>query len=106
MTVGQTAAALGRSTEQVRRYLREGRLQGQRLGGQWFIRQGDLTQFHQAAQARVDEAVRARAGFLAHLGPAKTIRPLDAVIGTVDLAGTDISQGKREFLRAAVRRRG
>lgn len=106
LTVGQTAAALERSTEQVRRYLREGRLPGQRLGGQWFIRQSDLTRFHEAAQARVDEAARGRAGFLSHLGPARTIRPLDAVIGIIDLPGTDISQGKREFLRAAVRRRG
>jgi hypothetical protein len=30
---------LGRSTEQVRRYLREGKLPGRRIGGQWFIRE-------------------------------------------------------------------
>ena len=30
---------MGRSTEQVRRYLREGKLEGQRIGGQWFIRE-------------------------------------------------------------------
>ena len=37
ITVSDTAKLLGRSTEQVRRYLREGELPGRRLGGQWFI---------------------------------------------------------------------
>ena len=39
ITVHKAAQALGRSTEQVRRYLREGKLQGRRIGGQWFIRE-------------------------------------------------------------------
>ncbi len=37
MTVRATARRLGRSEEQVRRYLREGRIEGKRMGGQWFI---------------------------------------------------------------------
>src|SRR3972149_5792566 len=37
ITVAEAARHLGRSIEQVRRYLREGKLQGQRIGNQWFI---------------------------------------------------------------------
>lgn len=96
LTVGQAAIALERSTEQVRRYLREGRLTGQRLGGQWFIDQKDLQQFSALA--------REKSTFLAGLGAARTIRPLDAVIGIAQGKGTDISRGKREFLRTAVQR--
>ncbi|MFH1141519.1 MAG: helix-turn-helix domain-containing protein [Chloroflexota bacterium] len=39
ITVNEAARKMGRSTEQVRRYLREGRLPGKRIGGQWFIRE-------------------------------------------------------------------
>lgn len=96
LTVGQAAIALERSTEQVRRYLREGRLTGQRMGGQWFIHRQDLQQFSQSA--------RERSGFLARVGAARTIRPLDAVIGIAQGHGTDITRGKREFLRTAIQR--
>lgn len=41
LTVAAAARLLGRSTEQVRRYLREGTLPGHRLGGQWFIQPAD-----------------------------------------------------------------
>jgi excisionase family DNA binding protein len=37
ITVAETARRLNRSTEQVRRYLREGKLRGQRIGNQWFV---------------------------------------------------------------------
>ena len=37
VTVQEAATYLGRSTEQVRRYLREGALVGYRVGQQWFI---------------------------------------------------------------------
>jgi excisionase family DNA binding protein len=37
LTVQDAATYLGRSTEQVRRYLREGVLDGYRVGQQWFI---------------------------------------------------------------------
>ncbi len=96
LTVGQAAIALERSTEQVRRYLREGRLTGQRMGGQWFINQQDLQKFTRTAQEK--------SSFLARVGAARTIRPLDSVIGIAQGHGTDISRGKREFLRAASRR--
>ena len=37
LSVNDVAERLGRSTEQVRRYLREGKLNGRRVGKQWFI---------------------------------------------------------------------
>jgi excisionase family DNA binding protein len=37
ITVAEAARRLNRSTEQVRRYLREGKLKGQRIGNQWFV---------------------------------------------------------------------
>lgn len=42
VTVAEAAKILHRSTEQVRRYLREGKLPGERIGGQWFIRRSSL----------------------------------------------------------------
>jgi len=42
ITVAETARRLNRSTEQVRRYLREGKLQGQRIGNQWFVEERGL----------------------------------------------------------------
>jgi excisionase family DNA binding protein len=42
ITVNEAARRLGRSIEQVRRYLREGQLPGRRIGGQWFIEEGAL----------------------------------------------------------------
>jgi excisionase family DNA binding protein len=37
ITVAEAAKRLNRSIEQVRRYLREGKLKGQRIGNQWFV---------------------------------------------------------------------
>ena len=96
LTVVQAANVLERSTEQVRRYLREGRLTGQRMGGQWFIHRQDLQTFADTA--------RERSGFLAKVGAARTLRPLDPVIGIAEGSGTDISLGKRAYLKAAARR--
>ena len=42
VTVAEAARRLGRSIEQVRRYLREGKLKGQRIGGQWFVEEASL----------------------------------------------------------------
>ena len=42
VSVNEAARRLRRSIEQVRRYLREGRLPGQRIGGQWFIEEDAL----------------------------------------------------------------
>lgn len=43
ITVQEAARRLGRSIEQVRRYLREGKLEGQRIGQQWFIEEASLS---------------------------------------------------------------
>ena len=42
ITVAEAARRLNRSTEQVRRYLREGKLKGARVGQQWFIEEASL----------------------------------------------------------------
>lgn len=42
LNVAQTAAALGMHPDTVARLLREGKLPGRRLGGQWFVRRSDL----------------------------------------------------------------
>lgn len=96
LTVAQAARLLDRSTEQVRRYLRENRLPGQRLGGQWFIDRDALQQFVESA--------RSKQTFVDRIGPARTLRPLDSVIGMVESGGVDISKGKRMFLRTAAAR--
>jgi excisionase family DNA binding protein len=43
ITVAEAARRLNRSIEQVRRYLREGKLRGQRIGGQWFVEEECLS---------------------------------------------------------------
>ena len=96
VTVAQAARILERSTEQVRRYLREERLPGQRIGGQWFIERSALRAFADSA--------RTRQTFLNRVGPAHTLRPLDSVIGIAEGSGTDISRGKRAFLKRAASR--
>ena len=42
ITVAEAARRLNRSIEQVRRYLREGKLKGARVGQQWFIEGASL----------------------------------------------------------------
>src|SRR3990172_1014205 len=42
ITVQEAARRLNRSIEQVRRYLREGKLKGRRIGQQWFIDEASL----------------------------------------------------------------
>ena len=74
LTVQKTARRLNRSVEQVRRYLREGKLQGERIGQQWFVpeetingrQQNDRQQqrrelFEQIKQER--EAIAKRLGY-------------------------------------------
>ena len=45
ITVAEAAQRLERSQEQIRRYLREGKLQGQRIGNQWFVDPSHLLTF-------------------------------------------------------------
>jgi excisionase family DNA binding protein len=42
ITVPEAARRLDRSIEQVRRYLREGKLRGQRIGNQWFVEESAI----------------------------------------------------------------
>lgn len=90
--VAEIARALGRSTEQVRRYLREGRLHGRRIGGQWFVTASDLNAFQ--------EAQREAQSFLSKLKPASETDPLGAVIGIGAGGGSNIAEGKEAYRRA------
>ena len=65
LTVEQAAKRLRRSAEQVRRYLREGKLRGKRIGNQWFIEETALTRFGKKSgglipQELLDRADRSR----------------------------------------------
>ena len=99
MTVADTARRLSRSTEQVRRYLREGRLTGKRIGGQWFIEQGAVDRFH--------GAMRDSLGFLDTVRPASpgAHDPLATVIGIGRGGGSSIAEGKEAYRRAFLWRR-
>jgi excisionase family DNA binding protein len=59
ISVNEAARRLGRSIEQVRRYLREGRLPGRRIGGQWFIEEDALAAWRPERRGvgQVSEAV-------------------------------------------------
>lgn len=96
LSVAETAARLDRSTEQVRRYLREGELPGQRIGGQWFV--------SAEAVARFTRASRRSAGFLDRLPGTRASDPLGATIG-IGRAGGNIAEGKDAYRAAARWRR-
>lgn len=58
LTVAEVAQRLGRSIEQVRRYLREGKLPGRRIGQQWFVEASALAE-HAREEHRIGEAAAA-----------------------------------------------
>jgi excisionase family DNA binding protein len=89
LTVGETARLLGRSTEQVRRYLREGVLPGQRIGGQWFV-----------ARVDAENLLRRRDAALAPRIPAFDPDPLGPAIAIGRSGGGNIAAGKITYLRA------
>ncbi len=91
LTVADAAVFLDRSTEQVRRYLREGRLNGRRMGGQWFIDQGALRAF--------SHSMKAEQGFLARIPLAMESDPLGKIIGIGSGGGTNLSEGKEAYRR-------
>jgi excisionase family DNA binding protein len=97
MTVADAAQSLSRSTEQVRRYLREGRLVGRRMGGQWFIERAAVESF--------GKVVTKEDQFTRKLRPASRVRPLDDVIGIGEGPGSDISTGKHQYRMSSLRRR-
>lgn len=92
VSVADAAGQLGRSTEQVRRYLREGQLTGRRIGGQWFI--------DEAALAAFGAALRDEHGFLAKVVPANERDPLAGVIAAGGGGGSNMAQGKDAYRRA------
>ncbi len=92
VTVADAAGRLERSTEQVRRYLREGRLKGKRIGGQWFIDQSALDSFH--------EGLREQSGFLLKIRPANLADPFANVIGIGNGGDSNIAEGKEAYRRA------
>ena len=83
---------LGRSTEQVRRYLREGKLAGVRVGGQWFIDRAALELFQRD--------LHTPRGFLLEIEPASTADPLGATIGLGSGGRTDLSRGRAAYREA------
>jgi hypothetical protein len=95
--VNVVAKRLGRSTEQVRRYLREGTLVGERFGQQWFVDRDVLEAF--------ETRTRERKSFLQKLRPAGEIRALEDVIGIGDGPGSNLGDGKEEYRKTAWWRR-
>ena len=94
VSVAEAAKRLERSTEQVRRYLREGRLTGRRVGGQWFIDRRAIESFR--------AALREPQGFLEKVAPAEdgANDPLGAVIGIGRGGGSNVAEGKDAYRRA------
>lgn len=91
LSVADTAKLLKRSTEQVRRYLREGSLPGRRLGGQWFVHHADAEAFLLGRRDGSD--------FLRGLQTSDP-DPLAEVIGVGGSGGADIGAGKTGYLRS------
>lgn len=96
LSVAETARLLKRSTEQVRRYLREGRLAGRRVGGQWFIDPKAVKEFG-SSQKKEDRFTR-------DLRSAARIKPLDGVISIGAGPGSDIANGLSSYRAASLRR--
>ena len=92
LSVAEAARRLERSTEQVRRYLREGRLGGRRMGGQWFIEAATLDAFL--------AALRERSSFLDRVRPSDERDPLAAVVAIGGGGGSNVADGKDAYRRA------
>jgi excisionase family DNA binding protein len=92
VTVPDAARLLSRSTEQVRRYLREGRLEGRRFGGQWFIERAALDRFL--------DGLREQHGFLDKIRLASVVDPFAGLIGLGQGGGSNIAEGKEAYRRA------
>jgi excisionase family DNA binding protein len=81
ITVAEAAHRLGRSLEQVRRYLREGKLKGQRIGGQWFVEEASLQIRYQLSR-RANSRTREQG--VAMQAPKLTKEEIDALISLID----------------------
>lgn len=89
LSVQEAARFLGRSTEQVRRYLREGKLEGARIGGQWFITRDQLDAFQRD--------LHSPRSFLHDIEPAGTSDPLGATIALGNGGRSDLSLGRAAY---------
>jgi len=81
ITVAEAARRLGRSLEQVRRYLREGKLKGQRIGGQWFVEEASLGVRYQPSRWTVQ---RVREVGVVTEAPKLSKEEIDALIKKID----------------------
>jgi excisionase family DNA binding protein len=81
ITVAEAAKRLGRSLEQVRRYLREGKLRGQRIGGQWFVEEASLPLRYQPSRGTT-QPIR-EVGVVMEAGKL-TKEEIDALIKRID----------------------
>lgn len=89
INVNEAAKRMERSTEQVRRYLREGRLPGRRIGGQWFIRETAV--LYRTRQDQKDEMIPRDAGPTGALSVMSTAARLE-VFARVNRRREDIRQ--------------
>ena len=60
LTLKQVARELGRSLEQVRRYVREGKLPAHKLGMQWFVKSRDLRVFKHGGEVATQKELLER----------------------------------------------
>jgi len=81
ITVAEAAKRLGRSLEQVRRYLREGKLKGQRIGGQWFVEEASLELRYQPSRGT---AQRIREGSVVMEAGKLSKEEIDTLIKRID----------------------
>ena len=81
ITVAEAARRLGRSLEQDRRYLREGKLKGPRIGGQWFVEEASLGVRYQPSRRTV-QPVR-EVGVVTE-APKLSKEEIDALIKKID----------------------
>ena len=81
ITVAEASRRLGRSLEQVRRYLREGKLKGQRIGGQWFVEEASLPLRYQPSRGTA-QRIR-EVGVLMETGKLSK-EEIDALIKRID----------------------
>ena len=94
LTVAETARLMGRSTEQIRRYLREGVLPGRRLGGQWFVDRSDVDALLQQRRSEADPWAWLTGG---------DRDPLRDVIALAGTGGGDIAAGATRYLQTMAR---
>ena len=95
LTVAETAKLIGRSTEQIRRYLREGVLPGRRLGRSVVCRPFGRRRLAAAAASRERDRW--------HWLTSADRDPLRGVIALAGSGGGDIAAGVTHYLQSLAR---